>query len=80
MTVCWFCAQCGSRVYHEGRSRPGFVTVKGGSLDEPQGVPIVAHIWTRSRRTDLILDPALPQWDTQPEGEVEWQSLIGMTE
>ena len=75
-TDCWFCRECGTRVYHDGHNRPAFVTVKGGSLDAPEAVPVVAHIWTRSRRRDLPLDPALPQWDTQPDGDEQWDRLI----
>ena len=75
-TDCWFCGECGTRVYHEGHSRPDFVTVKGGSLDNPDAVPIVAHIWTRSRRCDLPLDPTVPIWERQPIGYAEWDRMV----
>ena len=76
-TDCHFCTRCGTRIYHSGHSRPGFVTVKGGTLDDPQAVRIEAHIWTRSRRLDLALDPALPSWEGQPDGEEAWNRLTG---
>ena len=75
-TDCWFCEVCGTRVYHDGAGRPGYVTVKGGSLDDPESVPIVAHIWTSRRRRDLPLDPDEVAWERQPEGEEEWRALI----
>ena len=76
MTDCYFCKRCGSRVYHAGRSRPGFLTVKGGSLDDPDELPLVAHIWTASRRRDVLLDPDLPHWETQPRDNAEWINLF----
>ena len=52
------------------------VTVKGGSLDDPQAIDIVAHIWTRSARTDIARTPGLPEWEGQPELDGEWGKLL----
>lgn len=30
-TRCFFCPNCGSRVYHQGSSRPDYLTIKAGS-------------------------------------------------
>jgi hypothetical protein len=46
---CFFCPQCGSRVYHR---TPGaeLLTIKGGTLDERSWLMPAGHIWTRSRQ------------------------------
>ena len=75
-TDCHFCERCGTRLYHSGHSRSGIVTIKGGSLDNPQTVPIIAHIWTQSRRMDLPLDDSVPHWPKQPTTDADWLELM----
>lgn len=79
-TDCYFCTQCGSRLYHDGASRPERVTVKGGSLDRATDLLPVAHIWTRSRQDWVELPSDVPQWDTQPQSEEEWVQLLEWSE
>ena len=76
-TECHFCPQCGSRLYHSGRNRPGLITVKGGSLDDPAAIDFVAHIWTIRKAPWIELPEGLPQWDTQPGSLEEWIELLG---
>ncbi len=54
---CAFCPTCGSRLWHAAN---GFISVKGGTLDDPPEP--TAHIW---------LDSALP-WVVIPEGMERW--------
>lgn len=77
VTQCVFCPRCGSRVFHSGRDRPGMITVKGGSLDEPDAVIFVAHIWTKRKAQCIELPEGLAQWDTQPQTLGEWMKLLG---
>ncbi|MFL0356353.1 GFA family protein [Erythrobacter sp. GH1-10] len=75
-TICHFCAQCGSRVYHASENRPGMVTIKGGSLDCAVDLEPVAHIWTRSKQHWVVLPDGVPQWETQPQSQSEWMELL----
>src|SRR5258706_6541763 len=43
---CFFCAECGSRVWHGDRDREETISIKGGSLDEPPDLSSATHIWT----------------------------------
>ncbi|MDH3420698.1 MAG: GFA family protein [Gammaproteobacteria bacterium] len=35
IAVCWFCPDCGNRIYHENPAVPEIVRVKTGTLDDP---------------------------------------------
>ncbi|MEM1196784.1 MAG: GFA family protein [Pseudomonadota bacterium] len=77
ITDCHFCPQCGSRLYHSGRGGREWITVKGGSLDDPSAVNIVAHIWVKRAVPWITLPKGLPQWDTQPQTLARWRELLG---
>ncbi len=75
-TDCHFCPQCGTRIFHSGHNRPGMITVKGGTLDNPGAAKMVAHIWVRSKQSWLVLSDGLPQVDTQPVALEDWMKLL----
>lgn len=54
----WFCPSCGSTVFLQNSARPRIRTVFTGTLDEPETMPVSAHIW---------MDRAMP-WFVVPEG------------
>lgn len=59
---CWFCPDCGSRLWHAGG---GFISVKGGALDEtpePQ-----SHIWVSRKLPWVILPEGIETWPEEPE-------------
>ena len=76
ITDCYFCQTCGSRVYHSGRSRPGMITVKHGSLDRPDIVPVVAHIWLANKVGWFEPAADVAQWQEQPRTDAEWGRLM----
>ena len=76
VTDCYFCHVCGTRIYHDGHSRAGMVTIKGGTLDEAQDLQPVAHIWTASKQHWLDLPADVPQWTQQPRDMAEWAKLL----
>ena len=75
-TDCHFCKNCGTRLYHDGASRPGIVTVKGGSLDRATEMKLVAHLWVASKQDWISLPEDAAQWDTQPATPAEWSKLL----
>lgn len=77
ITDCHFCPECGSRLYHAGRQGRAWITVKGGSLDDRSAMRLVAHIWTMRKLAWIDLPGHLPQWQTQPHTQDEWQTLLG---
>lgn len=60
-----FCDRCGSSLFFEesGKDR---VSIAAGSLDEPQGLRIAAHIFTAEAGDYYTIDPATP---ASPTGE-----------
>jgi hypothetical protein len=54
---CFFCPNCGSRLYHKPMRRPGRIGVKGGTLDEPLDLTGAKHVWTRSKLKGVAIPP-----------------------
>jgi hypothetical protein len=76
-TRCVFCPDCGSRVYHRGSASPGWLTVKGGSLDDTSTLVPSAHIWVSRKQPWVVLDPGLPAHPTQPADLNGWRQGCG---
>ena len=61
-----FCAKCGSGVYLECASDPGYVFVKVGTLDDASWVEPQMHIYTASKQPWLELADDLPAYEKAP--------------
>jgi hypothetical protein len=64
---CAFCPECGSRVWHEyagGNSE--FLTIKGGSLDEPVDLNAVPHVWVKRKLPGVIIPDSVRQFQENP--------------
>ena len=64
---CAFCAECGSRLWHEyagGDSK--FLTIKGGSLDDPVDLSVASHVWVKRKLPGVIIPDGVPQFSEQP--------------
>ncbi len=59
------CPVCFTRIYNKNSSRPGFVTIRAGTLDRSNELAIVAHIWTKRKMRGVDIPPDVPSW---PEG------------
>jgi len=46
--ACMFCADCGTRLYHNPEANPAVTIVKPGTLDDAKTLHAVGHIWTKS--------------------------------
>lgn len=63
---CLFCPECGSRVWHEpGGGTSEYVTVKGGSLDEPVDVSAATHGWVKRKLPGIVIPDGAPQFQEQ---------------
>lgn len=65
------CAACGNIIYGVGENSPTLAKLQAGTLADTSDVVPEVHLWTRSRQPWLALDPAVRQYDTQPENPVE---------
>jgi hypothetical protein len=57
-----FCPECGSPLFTRGEGRPGFLWIKGGSLDEPQRIRPTHQTWTEMAVPWAYLDKDLPSF------------------
>lgn len=78
-TDCWFCATCGSRLYHQGVREPDWLVIKGGTLDKPDLLTPSAQIWVTRKRPWVQLPPSLPGHDTEPEDFQAWVDSLPTT-
>ncbi len=66
MLDCWFCPDCGSRLWHGNKTDPGTVSVKGGSLDQPVDLGTAVHIWTSRKLPGVIIPADAMQFPGEP--------------
>jgi hypothetical protein len=59
------CPICFARVYNTNSARPGFVTIRAGTLDRSDELKVVAHIWTRRKMEGIVIPADVPSW---PQG------------
>jgi hypothetical protein len=63
---CFFCADCGTRLFHTPASMGATVNVKPGTLDDTSDVTPKLHIWTSSRQSWVQIPDDVPQFKRQP--------------
>ena len=64
---CWFCPDCGSRLFHESEpAGDDWASVKGGSLDEPVDFAKAVHIWTARKLPGVVIPPGATQYPGEP--------------
>ena len=73
---CYFCPQCGSRLWHRSARSPDNATLKVGTLDDTSGIAPSFHLWVSRKQGWVQLDPAVPAYDTQPENLLELRELM----
>lgn len=61
-----FCARCGTPLTTQSSARPHLLTVRAGSLDDPEIAQPAITIWTSSAPSWAVFDPRLPREETQP--------------
>ena len=63
---CFFCPDCGCRIYHEPTFTDAVVNVKPGTLDDPAGLRPNLHAWTASRQDWVPIPPEARTVDRNP--------------
>jgi hypothetical protein len=64
---CAFCADCGSRLWHQPSGAPDIVSIKGGSLDDPPDLSSAVHIWTSRMLPGIVLPHGAEMFPYQPD-------------
>lgn len=63
---CAFCPDCGSRLWHEPESGADWLTLKGGSLDQPPDLSRAIHIWTARKLPGVVIPEGAQQFPEEP--------------
>ncbi|MBX9814982.1 MAG: GFA family protein [Sphingomonas sp.] len=73
----WGCAICKTRIFAENESRPGFGSLRCGTLDRSAEVVPAAHLWVGSKQPWIVLPEGVPALAEQPRTTAEWMALVG---
>ena len=63
---CMFCADCGTRLYHNPEHNPKVTIVKPGTLDDAKTLHAVGHIWIRSAQPWVEIPADAVTYEAQP--------------
>jgi hypothetical protein len=63
---CFFCGECGTRLFHQPSRNAEITNIKPGTLDDTRWLRPVGHVWTRSSQEWVILNEQMLNYDTQP--------------
>ena len=70
---CRFCADCGTRILHGKDTRPEYVNIKPGTLDDTRWLQPVAQIWTSRAQSWVDLGDQLLSYPAQPpQSDAMW--------
>lgn len=64
---CWFCPDCGVRVWHISSGFPGIRSIKGGTLDDPPNLDSAVHIWTASKLPGVAIPEGAAAFPGEPD-------------
>ena len=64
---CFFCPNCGSRVWHGNPQTDAEISIKGGSLDQPPDISKANHIWTASKLAGVVIPAGVRQFPGEPD-------------
>jgi len=62
---CFFCPECGTRIYHAGEVDPDLLRLKPGTLDDTSWLKPIRQFWTQSRQPWLDLPSGLQPFEKQ---------------
>ncbi|MBV7255504.1 GFA family protein [Pacificimonas sp. WHA3] len=72
------CAVCMARIYAQNDTRPGFISIRCGTLDRSAEIVPAAHIWVRSKQPWIALPAGARQMDGQPRKTEDWAAFVGL--
>ena len=64
--ACYFCPDCGTRLYHSSSMGPAYWHLKPGTLDDTSWLAPVAQVWAKSAQPWIKSALDLPAYPGQP--------------
>ena len=77
ISTIWGCAKCKVRVFAENNLRPGFGSLRCGTLDRSAELVVAAHLWVGSKQSWMTIPDGVPALAEQPTTQAEWMALVG---
>lgn len=62
---CFFCPECGTRIYHQPSYAP-VVNIRAGTLDDTSALEPKMHTWLRSKQAWTAIPEGAEKHDKQP--------------
>ena len=72
------CAICRSRIYAKNSARPGFASLRWGTLDKAREMSPQVHLWVSSKQPWIVIPEGVPALDTQPDSPEGWAKLLAL--
>ena len=66
-----FCARCGVTVAVVAESRPDWVGIQIGTLDDKSGMHVQRHVWTRSKQLGTVIPDDVDVYEKGSSGGAE---------
>jgi hypothetical protein len=63
---CFFCPECGTRIYHQPTYAAGVVNIKAGTLDDTASLEPQLHTWVDCKQQWTVIPAGAPTHPTQP--------------
>ena len=67
VAVCWFCPDCGNRIFHADPEMPDVIRLKPGTLEDTSVLDPQAHVWTCREQPWLARFAELKKFERQPD-------------
>lgn len=68
---CWFCGDCGTRLFHNPTRNPKITNIKPGTLNDTSWLKPVGNLWTRSSQKWVVLNQQMLNYEGQPKDFVQ---------
>lgn len=72
-TVCEFCPDCGSRLFHNRPAYEDRLNIKGGTFDDTSWLKPAGHIWLASKQPWVFVAEDSLRYERQPD---DYDALI----
>ena len=76
---CFFCPDCGNRIYHANPKMPQFVRLKPGSLDDTSILQPDYHAWVKRKQPWVHIPEGVSRFDTEPQSPQEAIAAVTAT-
>jgi hypothetical protein len=64
--ICFFCGECGTRLFHNATRNPNITNIKPGTLDDTSWLQPVGNLWTHSAQSWIKCSEEMLNYPGQP--------------